>query len=277
MKVINLAEKQLITKNKELNEHPFFKEYFRLFNSNPCFIQDTNELMQPYSLRDVSKVISFLEPLAKDMLNRINNRLHLNIDLDLIVFFGDSRFDGHGILIDGMPYVFFDLNAVIPRLDLYNFKTIMTHEILHSIHYCLNPHFYRDNHNNVEEKYFKLLLSEGIATYISYVMLDEKIEDSYWFGFIDHEQVSEWVRNCENMKREIGYKLHNAVNEGILNTTLYHRLFGIEDFTRLTSYRLGYYYGAEIVRRLLEESNINDVLTVDYGVARKVIYDYFDH
>lgn len=275
MEFINLAEKQIECEDCDSIDSSFFKEYFRTFNSNVNFEEDTRQLMQTYTLQDAAETTSYLKSMTREVLNRINNRLNRKINLDIITFFGDCSFDGHGILIDEKPYVFFDLNAVIPRLDIYNFKAFITHEILHSIHYSLNPDFYRGNYCTVEEKYLKLLLSEGIATHLSYIISQEKIEDTYWFGYLDTRQVWDWVKNCEKMKDDIGVNLYRAIDAGKLDSSLYNRLFGIEDFTKPTSYRTGYYYGAEIVGSVLVEKDINDVLTLNYDEAKDKIKTYF--
>lgn len=231
--------------------------------------------MQPYTLQDVNKTVSFLKSLAEEMLKYISKSIDRNIDVGFITFFGDCSYDGHGILIDGKPYVFFDLNAIIPRLGFYNFRTFITHELLHAIHYYLNPNFYRANYQTVEERYFKLLFAEGIATHLSSVITSEKMEYAYCFGYISKKQVMEWIRNSEKMKSHIGNDINKAINRSTLDNSLYNRLFGIEDFSMLTSYRLGYYYGSEIIKWLLEYKNINDVLTLDYNQASKSIYRYF--
>lgn len=275
MELINLAEKQIEYIDGNPISNPFFTEYFQSFNSNPNFVEETRQLMQAYTLQDVSDTVSFLKSIAKKVLNRINNKLNRDFDIDIITFFGDCSYDGHGILIDKKPYVFFDLNAVIPRLEFCNFNAFITHEMLHSIHYSLNPVFYLENHHTVEEKYFKLLLSEGIATHLSYVISKEKIEDTYWFNFLESEQVWEWIRNCEKIKDDIGTSLHGAINKDKLDNPLYNRLFGIEDFSMLTSYRTGYYYGAEIIRNLLMVRSISDVLTLNYSEAKDIIKKYF--
>ncbi|MUV38813.1 hypothetical protein JNUCC1_02684 [Lentibacillus sp. JNUCC-1] len=277
MEIINLAEKQM-NGGTDCNvlSGPFFREYFRSFNSNANFEQDTTQLMRLYTLQDVSETISFLESMAEEVLYRINDVLNRDADFDIIVFFGDCSYDGHGILIDKQPYVFFDLNAIIPRLDFYNFNAFITHEMLHALHYSLNPDFYRGNFRAVEERYLKLLLSEGIATHLSYVISEEKIEDTYWFGYLKSEHVWDWVKNCETMKADTGADLHRAIDAGKLDNTLYNRLFGIEDFTKLTSYRTGYYYGAEIVKDFLaDREDVNEVLTLDYSKAKDIIHDYF--
>ncbi|MHC0551934.1 DUF2268 domain-containing putative Zn-dependent protease [Salinicoccus sp. CNSTN-B1] len=275
MEVLNLAEKQIKSKSLNPIESAFFKEYFRLFNSNVSFEKDTKQLMQAYSTQEVSKSVSFLKTLSEEILYQINDILNRDVVLDIITFFGDCSYDGHAILIDGKPYIFFDLNAVLPRLDFYNFKAFITHEMIHGVHYILNPAFYRGNYHTVEEKYLKLLFAEGIATYLSSVISKEKIEDAYWFGYLKTNQVSKWVRNCEKMKNDIGNNLQQAINLGKLDKPFYNRLFGIDDFEMVTSYRTGYYYGSEIVKYFLEEKNINDALLLDYKGAKKLISGYF--
>lgn len=256
MEVINLADKQVKLYSRNFIDSPFFREYFRLFNTNTNFMKDTSQLMQTYSLQDISDTVSFLESLALEMIKLININLNREIDLGIITFFGDCSYDGHGILIDGKPYVFFDLNAIIPRLDVYNFRVFIIHEMLHSIHYHLNPDFYRENYRLVEEKYLKLMLAEGIATHLSFLISKEKVEDAYWFGYLKQDQVWDWIRNCEKIKDEVGNDLRQSIDTGTLDNYLYNRLFGIDDFKMLTSYRVGYYYGAEIVKGFLEEREI---------------------
>lgn len=151
----------------------------------------------------------------------------------------------------------------------------MTHEMLHPIHYSLNPDFYRGNYRTVEEKYLKLLFSEGIATHFSYVISEEKLEDTYWFGYLEQEQVWDWIKNCEKMKDEIGVQLYEAIEADKIDHSLYNRLFGIEDFTKLTFYRTGYYYGAEMVKKTLQERDINDVLTMNYREVKDRIKSCF--
>lgn len=179
MELINLAEKQIENTDDNSINSPFFREYFRSFNSNTNFKEDTSQLMRKYTLQDVTETVSLLKLMSEDVQNRINNNLNRDVDLDIITFFGDCSFDGHGMLIDEKPYLFFDLNAIIPRIDFYNFQVFITHKMLHSIHYSLNPDFYRGNYRKVEENFLKLLLSEGIATHLSYIISKEKIEDTY--------------------------------------------------------------------------------------------------
>lgn len=275
MELINLAEKQISWTNYNLVDSPFFKEYFRSFNLNPNFEEDTSQLMRTYTMKDVTHTVAFLNSMAKEVLNDIKNSLDRDVELGMITFFGDCSYDDHGILMDERPYVFFDLNAIIPRIDFLNFKTFMIHEILHAIHYSLNPDFYRGNYQTVEEKYLKLLFAEGISTHLSYIISKEKIEDVYWFGFLETEQVRDWVKNCEKVKNDIAVDLYLAIDAGKLDASLYNRLFGIDDSTMLTSYRTGYYYGTEMVKDFLVGRNINDVLTLDYEEVKDIIKKYF--
>jgi len=276
LKLVNLAIKQLNNNAYNHNNDLFFSEYFRIFNTNQNFEVDTKSLMKMYNEHDTYKAISFLKSTVQTELSKVKNYLNIDTDLHMVTFFGDCSYDGHGMLIKGKPYVFFDLNAIIPRIDFYNFNVFATHEILHAIHYYLNPEFYQLNHRTIEEKYLKLLLSEGIATHLSHVITKENKEDAYWFGYLEPEQVLHWINNCENMKKDISHSLHETIHANEFNNLLFNRLFGIDDFTKPTSYRLGYYYGSEIIKKFLQEKHVRDVLTLSYEQARKRIYNYFD-
>lgn len=275
MELINIAEQQITSETFEFKDHPFFREYFHSFQLTETFEENAKELMQSYTLEDVFNIASFLASSCKDRLHQINTYINQEIKVGIIIFFGDCCYDGHGILIDHKPYVFFDLNAIIPRRNIYNFKMFVTHEILHAIHYFLNPEFYPKNHHTSVEQYLKLLFSEGIATYLSYQISGGKIEHSYWFGYLTTEQVGEWMKNCKQFKKDIGIGLRRIISEQTFEPSLYNRLFGIEDLEKITSYRTGYFYGAEIVKNLLKKRDVNDVLTLHYSRVRQLIMDYF--
>src|SRR5690625_6386114 len=88
--------------------------------------------MKMYNEHDTYKTISFLKSTVQTELSKVKNYLNIDTDLHMVTFFGDCSYDGHGMLIKGKPYVFFDLNAIIPRIDFYNFNVFATHEILRS-------------------------------------------------------------------------------------------------------------------------------------------------
>src|SRR5699024_6182586 len=222
--------------------HPFYDEYFQVFNDNPDFNEDTLHLMESYSEEDILQVASFLHEKTKEVMEDISSVIDIDFDIDLITFLGDCSFDGHGILLEGKAYVFFDLHAILPRLDFYNFDVFITHELIHSIHYHKNPSFYRQNHSSLKEKYFKLLFSEGIATYFSYLITGEDIEQAYWFNFLSNQEVNKWINNCEKLRNSLAKQIELSIEKDNFDPRLYEHLFGIEDFSKLLSSRLGYYY-----------------------------------
>ncbi|MDQ0159503.1 hypothetical protein [Alkalibacillus salilacus] len=275
MEFINFAYSQINCNEQNFIHHPFFREYLKVFNSNDDFHKNVNELTKNYSTNDINGSIEFLRTLTAEMFYSINDSLRLDFEVGVVVFIGDCSYDGHGILFDGKPYVFLDLSAIIPRLNIYNLNTFITHELIHSIHYFINPDFYRGNFKSIEEKYYKLIFAEGIATKLSSELTNDSDEQIYWFGFLDAMKVKNWINNCEKMKSEIGKEIKNAINTEAFDNALNNKLFSIEDFEKLDMYRVGYYYGAKIVGQFLEHKTIDEVLRLNYAEARKYINDYF--
>lgn len=275
MEFINLAKSQMDSDEQVYLQHPFFREYLSEFNSNDNFQKNVKEMLVNYTPNEVEEVITFLETATSKALDNINNVLQTDYDIGVVVFLGDCSYDSHGILIDGKPYVFFDLFAIIPRMDIYNFEIFLTHELIHSIHYHVNPAFYRKNFNSVEENFLKLIFAEGIATQLSGVLNNNVNDQIFWFGFLESKKLELWIKNCSLMKREIGREISEASQTDVFDHALYNRLFGIEDFRFLENYRLGYYYGAKIVENALNDKSISEVLRLDFYEAKKCIYDYF--
>src|SRR5690625_7324953 len=98
--------------------------------------------MKMYNEHDTYKAISFLKSTVKTELSKVKNYLNIDTDLHLVTFFGDCSYDGHGMLIKGKRYVFFDLNTIIPKIDIYKYNDLETYEILNTIHYYINRKYH---------------------------------------------------------------------------------------------------------------------------------------
>ncbi|WP_085829267.1 hypothetical protein [Clostridium massiliodielmoense] len=162
--VVNLAIQQLQTKDIEnfLKNNLFFKEYIEVFNRKESFKDNIISV-------DKGQINYISDKLIKEF-NKISNvfcKKGLENNIGLIIFIGDGSIDGHGIIIDNNTYVFIDLSAIIPNISKYNLSTFMVHETIHALHYDLNKEFYPKNYLSVEDRFFKKLISEGIATEFS--------------------------------------------------------------------------------------------------------------
>ena len=276
--IVNLALKQMKSDNinELLTKEPFFKEYFKVFCENKQLEKNTIDSIQ-HTL-DINYVITLSDVLIKSFKKKMSilERIDVKNDIGLIIFIGDGNIDGHSIILNNSTYVFIDLNAIMSRSNKnYDLDAFLSHEIIHAVHYDINEEFYPENYNLIEDKYLKTLIVEGMATYMSMYLFGISEDLGYWLGYLAKYEVNEWVCNCENLKRNIGINLKELISNKELNKNFYDRLFCIIKSENLTSYRIGYYYGSEIIKMLCNEHSINEVFKLKFNDIKKYINTYF--
>ncbi|NEZ49264.1 hypothetical protein FDB54_06465 [Clostridium botulinum] len=274
--VVNLAIEQLQTEDIDdlLKNNLFFKEYIEVFNGKELF---KDNIIKNIISADKGQIDYISDKLIEEFkkISKMFCKKGLENNIGLIIFIGDGSIDGHGIIIDNNPYVFIDLSASIPNISKYNLSTFMVHETIHALHYDLNKEVYPKNYLSVEDRYFKKLISEGIATEFSMSVFHISMESSYWLGLLEHEDVEKWIFNCEKMKLNVGKKLSKTIINDKFNYDIYCKLFTILKLKELTSYRMGYYYGSEIIKTIQQERSNIEMLTLDFDKVKKYIYEYF--
>ena len=272
--IINFAVRQITCGNmKEIFEQEdFFKEYFKVFGESKIF--DENVIHNI----DIKYVIDLSQTLIKIFEEKIKilQEFKLKNEIGLIIFIGNGNIDGHSIILEDSSYVFVDLSAIILRSNRScDLETFMCHEIIHAIHYDFNKEFYPKNYTSISDKYLKMIIEEGLATYMSMSIFGLSKELGYWLGYLENSQVNEWILNCEKMKTYIGINLNQIISSNIFDENIYSKLFCIKS-ENLTSYRLGYYYGCQIVKNIVSNNNFRKVLCFRFCDIQKYINDYFN-
>jgi len=277
-KIINLAIEQM--KSDKINEifrqGPFFVEYFKVFRENKPF--DKNIINSIQCSLEINDVINLSNTLISKFEKKtdILSRNDIKSDIGLIIFIGDGSIDGHSIFLNNSTYVFIDIYATISRSNKnYDLEAFLSHEIMHAVHYDLNKEFYPENYNLTEDKYLKTLIVEGMATYMSISLFGISENSAYWFGLLAKHEINEWVYNCEIMKTNIGINLKELISDSKFDKNIYDKLFCIIKSENFTSYRIGYYYGCQIVKLIYFENSINKVLRLGFNDIKKYINAYF--
>ncbi|WP_459477552.1 DUF2268 domain-containing putative Zn-dependent protease [Clostridium saccharoperbutylacetonicum] len=275
--VVNLAIKQMKcgSMNELIVKEAFFEEYFNVFCNNTHFDKDAiNKFVNDIRLKDA---ISFSDRVVEIFNTKINilQRLGIENKIGLIIFIGDGNIDGHSIILNDNSYVFVDLKAIILRSNKnFDLDTFISHEIIHAIHYNLNVEFYPKNYKSIEDMYLKVLIEEGMATYLSINLFEISKEIGYWLGFLENNEVNEWIFNCEKMRFDIGINLKELIANSNFDKDMYNRLFCIKS-EKFTFYRLGYYYGYEIIKNICNKHSFKDLLCLNFIDIKKEINDYF--
>jgi len=277
--ILNLAVEQM--KSNNINEmflkEPFFEKYSKVFCENKLFNKDIiNEIQKSFNINDV---IHLSETLINKFKNKVKilSRIDGKINIGLIIFIGDGKIDGNSIILNNLTYVFIDLNSIISRFDQnYDLDAFLAHELIHAVHYEINKEFYPENYNLIEDKYLKRLIGEGVATHISIFLFSIPEKLGYWLGFLGNDEISEWICNCESMKKDMGINLKELVSNKKFDKDIYDELFCVIKSKKFTSSRIGYYYGCEIIKKICDENSVNEVFRLKFNDIKKYINDYFN-
>lgn len=276
-KIINLAIKQMECHdmNEIFYETPFFREYFKVFCGNKQFDENVIEAIKcDFDMNNVIDLSNKLISIFKNKLT-ILSKGEIKNEIGLIIFIGDGQIDGHSIIVSNSSYVFVDLKAIVCNIN-YDLDAFISHEIIHAVHYDLNKEFYPQNYNSIADKYLKFLIEEGVATYLSMHLFEMPENLSYWLGILENDEVNDWKSNCKRLKINMGIRLKELTSNRRFDKNIYNKLFCIKKSEDLTLYRMGYYYGCEIIKNLCNANNINQVLRFKFSNIKDYINDYFE-
>lgn len=263
----------------------FFSEFESTFihfwNKDKKAIDYFSSQLDRWDQDTINECIAKLEQTIQSIQRILSHRIQLNTWPDIIFFLGEEYWDSHGILLENKSAVFFDLSAIIPRMHLpkFSFYQFVCHELIHGLHYQLNPSFYSGNYTTVEDHYMKRMIAEGLATYLSATLLDQPLTTAYWIGYLSEEEVQGWSQYCKQETYKIKERLWQTIAENVIDSSLTHDLFGIPDFANLNHSRMAYYYGTQIVKQIETEtasSSLFSLLSRPYTSYRQTIDHYFE-
>ncbi len=283
MEIIELYLRQEI-KNSNIYEGNLMKEYFNL-----CRFLHKQQISDEDLISIIEDKIKSIDRDVRDILHRTSlqireefdsiipnlNTLFPSVNIKgIILLIGEGNIDGHGRLVDGEPYVVIDLLTLASSIDIYDLETFLIHETVHAIHYYLNPQMYFSNYRSIEDQYFKRLVTEGLATFVSGKFVKDEME--YWLGFFNPSQTNNWKNNCEVQLDDISKKLSTAISNDKVDEDLYYELFSVTDPDQLESSRLAYYYGSEICSKNIREQSFEELLKTEEDKWIQIASKYFN-
>ncbi len=282
MKIIDIAKEQFESGAEKVLEKygDFFEEYFSTLEDREAFMRNIDSVLEKTDKELTEKNISFLSEKLGETVQLIEKFANNAPVPGAIFFVGLNNFDGHGLIINGKPFAFFNMTRMNEVLKNKNFDTgiHLLHELFHAVHYFLSPEFYMKNYKTVEHRYFKRMIAEGVATYFSMVSGKSDFGKAAWFGLLDEKQVEKWIEVCESKKKEIGELLKNSIKENRFDSFLESVLFYVPGLSAedLPKGRLGYYYGAKIVETAARKEGVQNTLSFPYAKFRDYAAEYFE-
>ncbi len=284
MKFINIAEQQLRTDISSeqilLTYQDFFEEYFSIFEERSQFQEDINSILSRIGKQ---QTIANTEKLREHLSNLVPFTSSIADDIvspDIIFFIGLGSWDGHGIILNGRPFTFFDMT----RMNIwmanpsFRLKAHLVHEVLHAIHYYHSQEFYPENYESVGDYYIKKMMAEGVATYLASCVTKVSLDEALWLGLLDKPSVKKWVKKCEESKKSIWYSIKKVIRNNREDEHLLEKLFSVPGITSdmLIEGRLGYYYGAQIAKRAAKDLGELKILYLDPTKFKKYLKFYFE-
>lgn len=171
-------------------------------------------------------------------------------DLEIILFVGQGTTNGHSFLDKGEFKVWIPVETY--ATDLFS-DVFLAHEISHALHYTQAPSWY---FSDLDERHRigRLLITEGIATYLSEMITGVSEGESLWADVLVGEDLIAWMNVCSDRYVELCSKLGQQFDASTVDSGFFC-LYDLGDVSRS---RAGYYVGSRLVRELVS----NDGVTV---------------
>jgi len=275
--------------NKENIESYYESEIYNEYCGLNCFLNNferTNTSIRKgiedvvVNLQEKRKHIESCVELIKSTIDEFEKSKHPLFStyvFDGVLFLiGDQTVDSQGILLDDKSYMVVDLAAYLSAKDKYNPISFVIHEVVHPIHYRLNPEMYFRNFKNYKEVILKRMIIEGIATYFTKHFTDESDADIFWLGYLDQTGVKKWITYAHELKGDMGQKIENLINKDELESETNDLLFCVTDSDNLWKGRLGYYYGYDIIKDIHKTKSIDKILKMHLEDFLPYLLDYFN-
>lgn len=254
-----------------------------------CFLNDINrsdekirESIEIYidginkaKIESIEESVSLLKSTIENY-EKSNHHLFSKYNIGGVIFLlGDMTVDSHGIMLKDKSYMIVDLLAYDNAKDKYNPKSFIIHEIVHPIHYKLNPEMYFKNYKDRMDTTIKRIFVEGVATYLSKYYTDESDIDIFWLGYLDKQGVNKWIDYSDKRKIKNGSALEDILKNRNWERKSQIEFFSISDSMNLWEGRVAYYYGYEIVKELMASYTVNEILNLKYNDLKPYVQKYF--
>lgn len=265
-----------------LEEYRDFEgEYLEVFGARedatearcrPLVLVDREESTVERALRIADLVDETLARLA-DVVDGIP--ADLTEDVEVRFFVGPGTFDGHGILIDGEPRVFYDMRRVDDHFGEEGFmpEVHAAHETAHAIHYGTRPDFYPGRDKSPRAEVWHRLVAEGLATRVAEAVTDCSPREALWFGVVGDEKFDEWRTEAETRREELWARVREVDESPGFDSETWTKLFRGQDDP--STIRFGYWYGREIVRRAQGDLSLTELLSAPADAWYGYVEGYF--
>ncbi len=217
-----------------------FEHYYEFWaQPQPYFFRNTDEILRRRNLF-LKRLPVLSEKFARKGMDAAN--------IETVLFVGHGTSNGHVFYLQGRWLVWLPIESYhsVRAIDVF-----VSHEIAHGLHYQQQPDFY---FKDVQEKnqLFRQLVTEGIATLTSKVILGVSNEQALWADYLPAEHIQRWYRQCLERERE----LLRTIAQMLESSNEQNNLFSFSDKDDIFENRAGYYAGLILMERHLKQHNL---------------------
>lgn len=265
MQIIDLTENYRIdfvrNRNRTAYENAFpelFEHYYRFWTSQKLDIVDMPA--REISIRK-AWIQYHLETLAPVLRA---NKFDCDV-FDVVLFIGVGTTNGHAFKLKDRFQVWLPLETYTSEKLV---KTFVTHEIAHALHYHYSPLFYFES--EVDKNILsRLLITEGMATYLTRELLAISDNEALWGDFLDKSEAQGWWAACQREEPRLFRIFYNDYCKSDANPGL----FCANERDDIFKFRAGYYAGLKLIDQYAKDRHLNilELLEIQRGRLEKEI------
>lgn len=271
----NLASKQIQNLGMSTHEVSLLKS-MQKFCGTDSFDKNIEEISKSFTKE---KIISAAEKIAnsiKEGSEKISKDLILKENLSLNVFLaiGCGKTDAFAIPYDGKYAVFFDLTTLLSQKREDAPLVFIAHEIMHGIHFSLQPEFSPENYKSAEDNLIRYMLAEGMATYTAALITKADERTALWVDILDEKKYDEYIRTATADLPRFSKRIKSYLKDPTSEPKLLNDLFYVLSTEHLETKRMGYFYAYSILKS--SSNHPMNQLRLNYPAIKKEVLEYFN-
>lgn len=279
--ILDIAEDQLASGMAAARRvhSDFFNEFSRHFDTSSEFDAEVEGILaatdRDKTFANIRRLHSEIQELVPRLADLVGE--HEVSRLKFATIIGRGTWDGHALMMNDEPVVFFDMTLMNEHLSHPGFEleTHVLHEMVHGLHYASQPAFYFAAHGTFAEGLRKRMIAEGVATYLSHRLSGVSAAKALWFGYLDDTRYRRWSAVAEEKRQSVWFRSQEPSVSKETQESLEEQLLYLPDGIENPNGRLAYYYGYHLATSLSEGISAWELLTLPLAAYEAALLSYF--
>jgi uncharacterized protein YjaZ len=164
-----------------------FSHYFEYWGDRESFVGALKEKETNERLDLLKRNLSYIGEQFK------KNDIDIS-HLPVTLFVGQNYTNGHVFRHGDVFKTFLPIEGYKTDVQV---KVFVPHEILHAIHYQIQPVFYFENKTE-KELFSRMLITEGLATLLTREIMGLSDKQALWADYLNESELDSWMEKCKD-------------------------------------------------------------------------------